>query len=261
MVDSTNRLLDVFEQHEVKATFFVLGWVARKHPSLVQRIEEKGHEIGSHSYWHHLVYRQSPKEFREDLRASIEAISDATGQIVRSYRAPSFSITSECQWAFEVLAEEGIEFDSSVFPVRHDRYGIPSASRMIHRVETDSGDIWEFPLTTKRLGGVSLPIAGGGYFRLYPVAWTNRWLQEVNNRFEQPFVFYIHPWELDCQQPRLKIRSRLSRFRHYLNLEHTQRKLDCLLQHHEFTTLSSVIEATRLRGLHPVEDSSPTLST
>lgn len=241
VVGNTQRLLDLLEQHGVRATFFVLGWVAHRFPKLVRDVHEAGHEIGSHSYWHRLVYRLSPEEFREDLRLSRAVIEDAIGERVTSYRAPSFSITAGSLWALRVLVEEGFRVDSSIFPIRHDRYGIPGALRHVHSIDTPSGPIWEFPASVARFGWLNVPVSGGGYFRLYPFSWTHFCLRRINRSADQPFVFYLHPWEHDTGQPRLKAGSRLSRFRHYVNLSGTQRKLEALLGTFRFGRLCDVV--------------------
>jgi len=240
---NTARILEMLDRHGVKGTFFVLGWIARKFPRLVREIQGCGHEIGSHSFWHRLIYKQSPAEFRTDLRDSKGALEDATGVPVRAYRAPSFSITSRSLWALEILVQEGIEVDSSIFPVHHDRYGIPDAPTTIHRRETPSGQLWEFPVSVKSIAGFNLPVSGGGYFRLFPASWTMRWLSQINERQNQPFVFYIHPWELDPDQPRVPIASRMSRFRHYVQLKSTAQKLEMLLSRFEFTSIREVVFA------------------
>ena len=237
----TQRVLDLLARHQTRATFYVLGWIADRFPALVREIDAAGHEIGSHSYWHRLVYDLSPDEFREDLASSLKAIEDAIGKKVIHYRAPSFSVTKRSLWALDILAELGIRCDSSVFPIVHDRYGIPDAKPHIHQIATSAGPLWEFPPSVARVAGVNLPVSGGGYFRLYPLSWTARWLKQINRR-GRPFMFYIHPWELDPLQPRLSAGSRLSRLRHRVNLASTERKLDVLLGRFRFGQVSDVIE-------------------
>lgn len=239
VVDNTQRLLDRLERHSVRATFFVLGWVAERFPELVRRIDRAGHELASHSFWHRLVYELTPDEFRADLRRSRAAIEQAAGRSVTAYRAPSFSITRRSLWALDVLAEEGFVVDSSVFPVRHDRYGIPDAPREPHAIETPSGTIWEFPMSAVRWGGVNWPVSGGGYFRLYPYAATLRAVRSVNAQ-GRPLVFYLHPWEIDPEQPRLRVAGWLSRRRHYVNLHTTDAKLERLLSDFEFGALDEL---------------------
>ncbi len=247
VVDNTQRILDLLHRHDVRATFFVLGWVAQRHPQLVRDIHDRGHEIGSHTYSHCLIYEQSPEEFREDLRRSRDVLEDLVGRRVVAHRAPSFSITKRSLWALEILAEEGFLVDSSVFPIYHDRYGIPNAEPSIHRIETPSGPLWEFPPSVVRMARMNLPVSGGGYFRLYPLPLTVHCLKKINRKADRPFVFYVHPWEIDPEQPRLKAGSRVSRFRHYVNLRRTEAKLDALLQEFRFGRMCEVVEQAKLR--------------
>lgn len=238
--ENTERLLALLRRQEVRATFFVLGWSAQQYPDLVRRIRDEGHEIGAHSFWHQCIYRQSPEAFREDLVRTKELLTRLTGREILSYRAPSFSITETSWWAFEILAQEGFRYDSSVFPIRHDRYGAPDRPVGIYRVETAAGPIWEFPPAVCRIAGLKAPCAGGGYFRLYPLGLTI-WLLRTIEREGRPFVFYVHPWELDPQQPRLP-GDLLSRFRHYWNLSATARRLEALLERFSFAPLGEVME-------------------
>ena len=242
VVGNTRRLLRMLARHHVRATFFVLGWVARRYPYLVREIHEAGHEIGSHSYWHRLIYNQAPEEFCSDLRRSCEAIKQVIGVQITAYRAPSFSITRRSLWALEILAREGFSIDASIFPAFHDRYGIPGAPREIHRIETRAGTLWEFPPAVATMAGLSFPVAGGGYFRLFPLSWTFFCLARINRTTGCPFIFYVHPWEIDPDQPRLQAGSRMSRFRHYVNLQRTERKLEALLCKFRFGRLSDVID-------------------
>lgn len=239
---NTRRILELLSRHAVRATFFILGWVAERSGDLVREIQAAGHEIGSHGYWHQRIDRLSPEEFRVDLVRSRDVIEKITGARVRVYRAPSFSITRRSLWAPAILVEEGFGFDSSIFPIYHDRYGIPDAQPAIHRIETTAGPLWEFPASVVRFGPVNWPVSGGGYFRLYPVSWSVRFLRKINRSYRRPFVFYVHPWELDPEQPRLAAGSRLSRIRHYLNLRTTESKLDTLLGQFTFGTVTSVVE-------------------
>jgi len=242
VVINTQRLLAICRRWKVKATFFVLGWVAERHPDLIREIAAAGHEIGSHSYWHRLVYEQSPAEFRDDLRRSQDAIERSIGRRAKAYRAPSFSITRRSLWALEILVDEGFSVDSSIFPVYHDRYGIPDAPLKPHWFQTPAGAIIEFPASVVQWGRISLPVSGGGYFRLAPYRVTEAFLSRINSREGRPFVFYVHPWEIDPEQPRLKAGSRQSRFRHYLNLSTTASKLERLLSQFSFGTISQAIE-------------------
>jgi len=241
VVANTRRILRLLARFEVEGTFFVLGWTAKRFPHLVREIRRDGHEIGSHGYWHRLIYRQTPDEFRADVVQSKTILQDILGEPVRSYRAPSFSVTRESLWALDILSEEGFHFDSSVFPVRHDRYGIPDANPEIHAIKTRTGMIREFPPSVARVGMFRLPVSGGGYFRLYPLALTTHLLTHLNDRSARPFMFYIHPWELDPLQPRIASGSLKSRLRHYVNLSTTQVKLEGLLGRFRFGKMSDVI--------------------
>jgi len=241
VVANTRRILRLLDFHGVRATFFILGWVARRFPQLVRDIRRDGHEVGSHSYWHRLIYQLSREEFRKDLRLSRDVLQDILGEAVTAYRAPSFSITARSIWALDILAEEGFQSDSSIFPIRHDRYGIPDVTPRIHEIHTSAGVLSEFPPSVVKIAGQNVPVSGGGYFRLYPLCWTRRWLQQINEQ-AQPFLFYLHPWELDPEQPRLAAGSWLSRLRHYVNLSSTEFKLDSLLRHFRFAPLNEVIE-------------------
>jgi polysaccharide deacetylase family protein (PEP-CTERM system associated) len=242
VVANTHRVLQLLDRHQVKATFCVLGWVAQRHPDLVREIHGCGHEVASHGYWHRLVYEQSPQEFRADLRRSQAVLEDAIGCRATAYRAPSFSITHRSRWALETLVEEGFRVDLSVFPIRHDRYGIPGAPRKLHCLETPAGPLWEFPPAVARVAGMNVPIGGGGYFRLFPLSWTLSALGRINRIERRPFAFYVHPWELDPDQPRIPAASRLSRFRHYVNLAGNEKKLGVLLGTFRFGRLRDVME-------------------
>ncbi len=256
VVANTRRLLALLDCHGVKATFFVLGWTAKRHPALVREIEAAGHEIASHGFWHRIIYNQSPQEFREDIRLGRDVLQDIVGRRVTAYRAPSFSITRRSLWARQILVEEGFEVDSSVFPVHHDRYGIPDAPLHIHHVETPAGPLWEFPPSVARVGGMRLPVGGGGYFRLYPLRWTTALLRRIHRFDRRPFLFYMHPWEVDPDQPRIAAKSWLSRFRHYVNLSGTEAKLSALFHHFRFAPMGEVIRAVRKSaacGRHPAQ--------
>jgi polysaccharide deacetylase family protein (PEP-CTERM system associated) len=234
---NTQRLLELLARHDVRATFFILGWVARRFPRLVRAIGSVHHEIGCHGYWHRLIYQQTPEEFREDIREARLAIEDAGGVSVTAYRAPTWSITRQVLWALDILGEEGFEIDSSIFPIHHDRYGISDAKRFPHVIETKANRLREFPPSVVRWMGLNWPVSGGGYFRLYPLSWTCRAIKTINEKQGQPFLFYLHPWELDPEQPRLKAPWR-TRWRHYVGLKSTERKLDQLLSTFPFGTLT-----------------------
>jgi len=240
VVQSTQRLLELLARHRVQGTFFVLGWTAERFPQLVREIHAAGHEIGSHSYWHRLIYEQTPDEFRDDLRRSRDVLTDIIGENITCYRAPTFSITGKSWWALEILVEEGFTVDSSVFPVQHHRYGVPDAERGIHKIHTPSGCITEFPPSTVRLFGRNLPVAGGGYFRLMPVRWKLRCVRSVSAH--RPFMFYMHPWEIDHEQPRLGVGSALNRFRHHVNLSKTEAKLARLLSEFRFGCVRDALD-------------------
>lgn len=233
VVPNTLRILDLLESHHTRATFFVLGWVAKRHPGLVRQIQRAGHEIGCHSHWHQLVYRQTPERFRDDLQLATRTLQDITGEAVTAYRAPSFSITSDSLWALDILIEEGYQVDSSIFPVRHDTYGIPEVSPAPQVIHRPAGDLFEFPPAVRAKRFANIPVAGGGYFRLFPYRLMAHWLANVNAKEQRPFVFYIHPWEVDPQQPRLNANWK-SRLRHYRNLHTTAFKLERLLKTFRF---------------------------
>ncbi|MFQ5903180.1 MAG: XrtA system polysaccharide deacetylase, partial [Candidatus Binatia bacterium] len=214
---STRRLLAVLSEHNVRVAFFVLGWVAEHHPGLVREIQGAGHEIACHGYAHRLVYRHSRELFRQDVRRARGKLEKITGREVVGYRAPSYSITEGVRWALQILREEGFRYDSSIFPINHDRYGIPQAHRFPYRIELLEGDgIVELPPSTVRLLGQNIPLAGGGYLRLFPFRFL-RWAIRGINRAGQPAILYLHPWELDPGQPRLKA-GLISNFRQYVNL-------------------------------------------
>jgi polysaccharide deacetylase family protein (PEP-CTERM system associated) len=237
---NTDRLLDLFARVGITGTFFVLGWVAERYPSIVRRIRAAGHEVASHGYWHQLIYDLPPDRFRDDVRRSKALLEDLTGAAVRGYRAPSYSITTRSLWALDVLIEEGYEYDASIFPIRHDRYGIPDAPRHPHRLTRDAGWLIEAPPSTVRLVGTNLPIAGGGYFRLLPYGWTRWGIARVNRIERRPVIFYLHPWEVDPDQPRMAV-NRVSRFRHYRNLHLTASRLERLLRDFAFGPLADVL--------------------
>ncbi|MEX0729895.1 MAG: XrtA system polysaccharide deacetylase [Aquisalimonadaceae bacterium] len=239
---TTHRLLDLFDEvGGVFATFFVLGWIAERCPRLVREIAARGHEIGSHGYSHQLIYQQTPIAFEEETRRSRALLEDQVQMPVTGYRAASYSITRDSLWALDALVELGFTWDSSIFPVRHDRYGIPGARRWPHRLMTPSGyQLTEFPLSTWRLGPVNLPVAGGGYFRLYPYPVTRSGLRRINLADGQPFIFYLHPWEIDPEQPRVPVGG-MSRFRHYHNLHKCEGRLRRLLNDFAFTTVGNVL--------------------
>lgn len=240
VVQNTQRLLDVFDEAQVSATFFVLGWVAERFPKLVSEIHGRGHEVACHGFGHELIYRQSVDDFRDETVRSKAVLEEITGAQVAGYRAASYSITARSLWALDVIADAGFQYDSSIVPVRHDLYGMAGARPVPHELRTAQGrKIVEFPPTTFRLLGQRLPVGGGGYFRLYPY-WLTAYLLRQVNRSRSPFIFYLHPWEIDPQQPRVSA-SWLSRFRHYCNLDKTEQRLRRLLFDFRFTTVRQVL--------------------
>ena len=237
VVDNTQRVLDLFDKYNTKATFFFVGWIAEKFPRLVQDVHARGHELACHSYWHRTVYSLTPEEFRRDTRAAMQIIEDAAGVKVRGYRAPSWSITKDCWWALDILAEEGFTYDSSIYPIHHDLYGVPGAPRFPYTINCANGrSLREYPPATVSVLGAILPAAGGGYLRIFPLSYT-RWAFRVfEESYKERVVVYFHPWELDPDQPRIsgKIKSRL---RHYTSLGRMENRLHYLLQTYAFTPM------------------------
>lgn len=246
VVGNTSGMLEILDNAGVKATFFVLGWVAERHPKLVRQIADHGHEIGCHGYSHRRVYWQTPEEFAEETGKAKKLLEDAAGVAVTGYRAASFSITNESLWALDILVENGFEYDSSIFPVRHDNYGIPAAKSYASMIDTPKGaKIAELPMSTLSIFGYRLPVGGGGYFRLYPY-WFSRWAMKRLNSSGRASVFYSHPWELDTHQPRFESAPALSKFRHYNNLDKFGSRVERLLSEFEFTTCRAVLERQNL---------------
>ena len=238
--DQIRQVLDIIEAQGIKATFFVLGWLAEHRPAVIRSIAAAGHEIGCHSYAHRLIYQLSPREFRKDTQRAIAAIEDAIGVTPRAYRAPSFSITRDSLWALEILAEQGFAHDSSIYPIAHDRYGIPGSERHAHVIRTPSGSINEIPVATVILpDGSVAPIGGGGYLRLLPYRYTAAGIRRVNREEQQPVCIYFHPWEIDPGQPRLAT-GLISRARTYSGLKVMRSKVERLLADFRFSTLSEV---------------------
>jgi polysaccharide deacetylase family protein (PEP-CTERM system associated) len=238
---NTLRLLEIFACRQVRGTFFVLGWVAERFPGLVQAILKAGHRIGCHGYAHRLIYEGDEVDFRDDVRRAKQTIENITGIRVISFRAPSYSITAETLWAFEILGEEGFEFDSSIFPVIHDNYGIPDAPRFPYTKLLKCGrKISEFPPSTFRLFGSNVPVAGGGYLRFFPYSLTAWAIHHLNETERQPAMVYLHPWEIDPDQPRIS-GPWLSRFRHYKNLDSTETKCQKLLDEFSWAPMEEVL--------------------
>jgi polysaccharide deacetylase family protein (PEP-CTERM system associated) len=238
--NNTKKLVELLAQHDTKATFFVLGWVAERYPGLVKLLVEQGHEVASHGYGHELITDQTPRMFRDDVRRAKGILEDICGKRVYGYRAPSFSITRDTKWAIPVLTEEGYLYDSSIFPVLHDRYGMPNATPTVHLLRGGAGFIWEVPPSTANILGTRLPVAGGGYFRLFPYPILRQLLRRIE-RAGHPLVMYLHPWELDPDQPKMQ-GSCLSMFRHYINLRKTEDRLRSLLEDFCFTSIREALE-------------------
>jgi polysaccharide deacetylase family protein (PEP-CTERM system associated) len=243
---STDRLLELMREHGARATFFVLGEIAERHPALLRRLAAERHEIACHGDRHDNVSALSPHEFRADIRRAKRSIEDAAGHAVIGYRAPNFSIGRAQQpWAYPTLLEEGFLYDSSVFPIVHDRYGQPDAPRFVHEVWRDTGRrLLEFPISTVRLAGMNFPIGGGGYFRLLPLTVTKLGIHHVNAREGRPVMFYLHPWELDPDQPRQKM-SWPHRVRHYAGLEKQIAKLSGLFSRFSFGPACEVLQLSQ----------------
>ena len=240
VVANTERILEIFQDTDVRATFFVLGWVAERYPGLVRRIAAAGHELASHGYAHRLVYDLTPAMFREDIRRSKIVMEQAAGVAVRGYRAPSYSVTPRSLWALDILIDEGFTYDASIFPIHHDRYGIPLSPRHPYRINRECGEILEAPASTVRWGPFNFPVAGGGYFRILPYEWTRWGISRINRDERRAAIFYIHPWEVDPDQPRLS-GSLLSRFRHYRNLDKTEARLRQMLTDFRFGPMTSIL--------------------
>ena len=241
---NTERLLGVLEEKAVRGTFFVLGWVAERSPQLVRRIAAAGHEIACHGFSHQLIYRQSRQEFREETARAKGLLEDATGRAVIGYRAASFSIVRDTLWALDELIDLGFRYDSSIFAIRHDRYGIPDASPAPGRVTAPSGrSLLEFPMAPASFFGLKVPVTGGGYFRIFPYSLTRAGLRRINAA-GHPFSFYLHPWEIDPDQPRVSVGA-LSRFRHYTNLSRCEGRLRRLLGEFAFRPMSDVLRETK----------------
>lgn len=241
---NTHKILDMLAEQGIHGTFFVLGWVAERHPELVKAIAAQGHEIASHGMSHRMVYTQTPEVFREETRRSKALLEDICQTEVKGYRAATYSITEKSLWALDILVEEGFQYDSSIFPMRHDRYGIPDINRNPHVIHTNSGDIVEIPITIYEKNGIKIPCAGGGYFRLFPYWLTRFCLSGVEH--EREFNFYLHPWEVDPGQPRYEDAGWFSKFRHYNNLDKCEARLRRLLSDFEFTTAEDMLRARNL---------------
>ena len=257
---NVDRLLELFARHSARATFFTLGWVAERYPRLVRDIVAAGHELASHGYGHERAHDQTPEAFQADVRLAKVILEDLSGQEIKGYRAPSFSIGLRNPWAFDILERTGHRYSSSVYPVRHDHYGMPDAPRFAHRV----GGLVEIPPTTVRLGGRNWPASGGGYFRLLPYGVSRRLLRAVKQGEGRSAVFYMHPWEIDPGQPRVDGIALKSRFRHYVNIGRTESRLARLLQDFSWGRMDEVfatelaspqgLDAMRYDAMAPADD-------
>jgi len=242
VVANTGRVLDLFDAYQAKGTFFFVGWVAEKFPQLVREVQARGHELACHSYWHRTIYSLTPEEFRQDTRRAKRVIEDAAGAAVHGYRAPSWSITRESLWALDILAEEVFTYDSSIYPIHHDLYGVPGAKRFpyLHACGNGMG-LREFPPATLRLLGTNFPVAGGGYLRIFPQAFTELAFRMFEKVYRERVVVYLHPWELDPEQPRISAPLK-SRLRHYTRLGRMQANVSTALQRHRFARFCDVLE-------------------
>ena len=237
---NVERILELFRTYGARGTFFVLGWVADRFPGMIRQIAQEGHEIGCHGYSHRRLHQLTPDTFRADVRRARQCLMEKAQQPILAYRAPTFSIVEHTAWALGILVEEGFQIDSSVFPVRHDLYGMPDADRFPHwRALSGGRKIFEFPPSTIRIGRKNWGVAGGGYLRLLPYGFTHWTIRQINEKETQPAMVYFHPWEIDRGQPRIKAGLR-SRLRHYTNLARMEVRIVRLLQDFPFSTLSDV---------------------
>jgi len=232
---NTRKILEILARRHVKATFFIVGWIAERFRTLVQEIDRAGHEIGCHSYLHRRIYTLTPDQFRDDTKKAKDILENIIGKKVAGYRAPSYSITKKSLWALDILEEEGFLYDSSIFPILHDLYGMPNSPRFPYKIKGRS--MMEYPISTLLLMGRKIPVSGGGYFRLFPYRFTRWALKRINTMEGKPFIFYLHPWEIDPQQPRIKGAGLKSGFRHYLNLDQTLPRFQKLLTDFRFTPI------------------------
>ena len=238
--NNTKRILDIFAQFNIKATFFILGWVAEKVPSIVKTIASQGHEIASHGYHHQLVYNLTVDDFTADIRKTKEILEQLSGQEVIGYRAPSYSITRKNFWALSALYESGYRYDSSIFPIHHHRYGIPEFCRFPTTIKLSKDKILrEFPISTIKLFNKNFPVGGGAYARLFPLQFTLHSLNYINKHENQPFIFYFHPWEIDPGQPKMNC-GLFTRLRHYGNLSRMENKLRKICNKFKFSPLKEL---------------------
>ncbi len=242
VVANTRKITGILDERNVKATFFILGWIAERFPDMVKQLADNGHEIATHGYAHRMVYKQSREAFEEDLIKSIEILENISGKKIIGYRAPTYSIVEETFWAFDILIRHNLLYDSSIFPIVHDRYGVPDGERFPHKIKRENGGtIMEFPLSTLRFWKWNFPIAGGGYLRLFPYWFLKKSLQRINKQ-EKPGLIYLHPWELDPEQPKIPNIAPITRFRHYINLHSTATKLRSLIRDFEFAPIRDVLQ-------------------
>ena len=240
---NVDKILSLFDEHEVKGTFFTLGWIAERFPAMVRRIASEGHEVASHGWSHVRVTQQTPEEFREDVTRTKKMLEDVSGQGILGYRAASYSVGRDNLWALDVLRETGHKYSSSIFPIKHDLYGMPEAPRFAYH--PGEGDFIEFPMTTVRIAQRNFPCAGGGWFRLVPYPGMRWAMRRVNGRDNQPVVFYFHPWEIDPDQPRVAGLDAKTSFRHYLNLKRTERRLKCLLNDFHWGRMADLLSSVK----------------
>lgn len=243
VAQNTNKILDIFMEFNVKATFFTLGWVAERYPEIVKRIIDEGHELACHGYEHIRVTEQTPKQFRLDIQHTKKILEDLAGKEVIGYRAASYSINAENLWAHDVLMEEGFKYSSSVYPVKHDLYGIPDAPRFCYK-PIESSEFMEIPITTLKVGNKNIPCGGGGFFRFYPYLFSKWAFKKINNH-SQSAIFYCHPWEIDPEQPRQNNLNLKSKFRHYLNLHKMEQRIRYLLIDFSWDTMENVFLNSR----------------
>jgi len=236
---NTQHILDIFAENNVKATFFTLGWVAERYPELIKRMTREGHELASHGYEHIRVTQQTPDQFRADIRKAKHILEDISGCEVLGYRAASYSIGRDNLWALDILAEEGHQYSSSIYPVKHDLYGMPEAPRFVYQPIAGS-DFKEIPITTLKFGSTNYPCGGGGFFRLYPYLFSRWAFNTINRKEQQSGIFYFHPWEIDPDQPRQENLKFKTRFRHYLNLQRMEGRIKSLLNDFQWDTMQAI---------------------
>lgn len=246
--NNTNKILNILDNNNVKATFFVLGMVAERDPSIVKDIYEAGHEVACHGYSHKLIYNQTPSEFEYETSKSKDLLESVINHDVYGYRAASYSITKKSLWALDIIEKLGFKYDSSIFPIYHDRYGIKDFSRSIRQISYDGKemDLIEFPITSVKFSKLNIPASGGGYFRLYPYSVSKFLLKRFIKAEKQPFMFYLHPWEFDPQQPEIQGLNWFTKFRHYNNIEKCGQRLSSLIQDFSFTRVDHVLQSMNL---------------